>query len=246
MKRIKISRMLKKIVIGVIAVATLNLVSSCGIASENTPKLVVEKLSEKYGETFVAINIGDRFNTGSAKLTCYPENDTTIHFTVTYDFSTKEITDNYIHQKWASYVDEEIAALMLDQGLRTTSDTLFYGMKNVSNSVNTINDFMSNASPEELYLYMIVDALDIKTEESAKKCIDTLQAISSNYDIPIMVRLYSVKDDDYENCSKSLATATDITDEWFKFFQTEGRIVIKVSNNSANKTAEDVLNAFKG
>ncbi len=134
----------------------------------DVPELVVKTLNEKYGEEFVATSIGNRWNTGRATVVCHPQNDENMNFQAVYDYSTKEVSDNYKSRKFCRQFDEELSASYKEKGYECTSFTQFVGgIKGYPNmSKDTIlYDYIHNSEMKEIFIsisvalhYIIVEA----------------------------------------------------------------------------------------
>ena len=97
------------------ALTTMVTMSACSKINNDTANDVCSALSEKYGESFVAVKIGDRFNTDSAKLYVHPADNEDILFTARINKDTGAVEDNYIEEKVNSVMGKPI---FFTKGLR--------------------------------------------------------------------------------------------------------------------------------
>lgn len=74
-------KIIMKVGLIIMALTTMVTMSACSKINNDTANDVCSALSEKYGESFVAVKIGDRFNTDSAKLYVHPADNEDILFT---------------------------------------------------------------------------------------------------------------------------------------------------------------------
>ena len=98
-------RFLILILMVVIIMNAFSLLTGCSVFEADTATSVKKKLNEKYGIEFDVTAMGDRINTGTATLYCFPKDNDNVHFTVIYDYSNKSITDDYLARKSAVEID---------------------------------------------------------------------------------------------------------------------------------------------
>lgn len=248
MKHLQLTITIKKIFIGVIAMAVLNLSTSCGVAKKDVPSLVERMLQEKYGEEFVVTEIGNRYNTGSVTLYCHPSNNESINFTATYKNSTEELTDDFVDRKYAVQLDHEFSNLLKDNGFNGTSLTIFYGSRldNVQGD-ETINEFISNSNTKKLYTYLVMDAVCISNNDDAQKLLDTILKLSEMYNsVDVLLATFFIPSTEYEECRQKLQTMVSVNGEWFDDYNVISDMNISITDKSVNSTADDIIKALKG
>lgn len=99
-------KIIMKVGLIIMALTTMVTMSACSKINNDTANDVCSALSEKYGESFVAVKIGDRFNTDSAKLYVHPADNEDILFTARINKDTGAVEDNYIEEKVNYQVEE--------------------------------------------------------------------------------------------------------------------------------------------
>ena len=101
-------KIIMKVGLIIMALTTMVTMSACSKINNDTANDVCSALSEKYGESFVAVKIGDRFNTDSAKLYVHPADNEDILFTARINKDTGAVEDNYIEEKVNYQVEDTL------------------------------------------------------------------------------------------------------------------------------------------
>ena len=101
-------QIIMKVGLIIMALTTMVTMSACSKINNDTANDVCSALSEKYGESFVAVKIGDRFNTDSAKLYVHPADNEDILFTARINKDTGAVEDNYIEEKVNYQVEDTL------------------------------------------------------------------------------------------------------------------------------------------
>lgn len=248
MIHVRLRRLLSIIAIGVIIMNAFTLLTGCSVFEADTAKTVKKMLNERYGLDFEVTNMGNRINTGSVTLYCYPKNDEDIRFTAVYDYSSKELVDDYIPRVYARAVDNEISSLCSGVGIAVSSITTFIGANsNELIECEDINDFISKSNATKLYILMAVNADDLSTEENAQHMLSSLETLSMGYgNIDILAGLFMYHSDIYNRCSDELKKATKANDDWFKAYSPISDFTVKIVDGKAQKTASELLISAKG
>lgn len=240
---VRLRRFLSIIIIGVIIMNAFTLLTGCSVFEVDTAKTVKKMLNEKYGLDFEVANMGNRINTGSVTLYCYPENDENIRFTAVYDYSSKELVDDYIPRVYARAVDDQISSLSSSAGIAFSSITTFIG----ANSDELIeckdtHDFISKSNANKLYILIAANADDLSTEENAQHILSSLETLSMEYgNIEILAGLFLYHSENYNRCSDELKKTTKANDDWFKAYSPISDFTINVVDGKAQQTASELL-----
>ena len=222
--------------------------TGCSVFEADTATSVKKKLNEKYGIEFDVTAMGDRINTGTATLYCFPKDNDNVHFTVIYDYSNKSITDDYLARKSAVEIDKELMDISTESTVDFASLTAFYDADYtaLNGSENAFN-FIKTSGATELYIHLAVNADEITNEESAQKVIDALETISHKYDsIDILAVTFFLKQDEYVKCVEELSKRTTVNDDWFKSYSPISNINIKLEEGKVLKSAAYLLLSVKG
>lgn len=241
-------RLVSLIVIGVIVMNAFALLTGCSVFEADTAKTVKKMLKEKYDMDFVVTTMGDRINTGSATLYCYPETDEGLLFTVVYDYSRKTLTDDFPARRSAKELDREIASISSNSSVNFASLTAFYDAKyDALNGNENLQEFLDKSGATELYIHLAVNADNVMSETDAQQVIDALTTISNKYEsINILAIVFLLDQEKYDDCVAELQKRTTVNDDWFKSYSPVSSINIKIENGEVQKTAKDLLLAVKG
>lgn len=237
----------RKFIIGVIVLATLNLSTACNASKKDEIATVEKMLQEKYGVEFIVTEIGNRYNTGAVTLHCHPSQREDVNFTATYKYSTEELTDDYIDRNNAVQLDCDFSNLLKDKGFNGRSLTIFYGSRldNVSGN-ETLEEFIEHSNTKELYIYLVMDEHNISGVDDAQKWLNAIAELSEKYNhIDILLTSFWVASDDYADCSQKLQSKASVNDEWFESYNVISNINIKIRDKVIDTTADDIVNALK-
>ena len=113
-----------KVGLMIMALTTMITMNACSKINNETANDVCIALAEKYGEDFVAVKIGDRFNTDSAKLYVHPKNNEEVLFTARINKDSGIVEDNYIEEKINYQVENVLLNAFLEKGISVSSRSM--------------------------------------------------------------------------------------------------------------------------
>ena len=225
----------------------LSFLQGCGLVSENTSDVVVGMLKDKYDREFISTNIGDRYNTDTATLFCYPKDNERVHFTVEYDYKNKTISDDFICRSNAVKIDDELQKALNENSMSAATFTTFRNADNDAGNISeNISDFIKSANVNELYINSAIKASCIRSEDDIQYIIDTVKALSLRYDnIEVLFSIYTIPDDSFEKCFNDMQTTTYVNDPWFKNYSFISETSFVLENGAANASAEKLASDLK-
>lgn len=187
-------KLLKKVGVFVMGISILSLLG-CSDVNEKTAKVIEEKLSKKYNESFEVQYIGERWGTKSNDtVTTYVKAlDSDILFTAEMDTS-ENIVENYpemlLMNKFASVFNKAIE----DQGLDASSWIRIHPKQSVEITKDmTIEDYLEKSKSEYVHVEIVM-----KNDESitAEKLKTIVQQSYNQFNGPSISATYWLFNDD--------------------------------------------------
>lgn len=236
------------ILMGVIIMNAFALLTGCSVFEADTAKTVKKMLNEKYGLNFVVTAMGDRINTGSATLYCHPEDNENIRFSVVYNYSSKEISDDYLPRKYAVELENEIADFSQSLDVPFAAYVVFDDAKygDVTNA-SSIEDFVHQSGTSKIFIRLALNVDQAASEQKAKEILNSLVQLSINHEsVPLLVPIFMYHEDDYNNCVGELRERTEANNLWFESFNSFEKITIKVQDKAIIQNEDLFIQTVKG
>ncbi len=194
------------IIMTLTAMITMN---ACSKINNETANDVCTALSEKYGESFVAVKIGDRFNNDSAKLYVHPADNESILFTARINKDTGVVEDNYIEEKVNYQVEDILKDAFAQKGISASSRCMVV-TKNPF-SVNN-NDYTPKSFSEEYGFNHYTIYLVLKDGEySASEILSAVKSANETVGVKLVIVGYVLGDEGYSKCVSDIQSNPDMS-----------------------------------
>lgn len=202
-------KLIMKVGLIIMALATMITMNACSKINKDTAKDVCNALSEKYGEEFVAVKIGDRFNKDSAKLYVYPVKNENILFTAKINRNTGAVEDNYIEEKVYCAVEDIFAESFAEHKITVASRCMAVtrNQLSVEDGEYTPKGFSDKYGIDHYTVYLAIKS----GEYTAQDVISALKAVSEAIDVQIVTVAYVFDDAGYESCAKTIKEDPEIS-----------------------------------
>lgn len=181
------------------ALITMITMNACNKINNETANDVCDALSEKYGEFFNAIKIGDRFNTDSAKLYVHPTDNENILFVARINKDTGEVEDNYVEEKVNYQVEDIIKDSFAENGIVVSSICMVV-TKDPIDAVNgdyTPKSFSEEYGFDHYTIYLVLKSGDY----SASDILNSVKSANEATDVKLLIIAYVFSEDGYSECA---------------------------------------------
>lgn len=238
---------MKKIIIkvGIIIMALVSMINmnACSKLNSETANEVCSALADKYGETFVAVKIGDRFNTDHAKLYVHPENDEKLIFVAEIDRDTKLVEDDYIVQKVNREVDKFINRCSTEQGLTVSSNCCVITREplQVVSGDWTPETFWQEYSFDFYFVYLLVNAEGVDIE----KLYSVMEKSGIELNVDIRFKVYVFDGNNYQKCIEDIQLEPDANTTIIEKHNPISSCWNDVTNGSCSITKEELKEALR-
>lgn len=229
------------------ALTTMITMNACSGMNFETANDVCKALTEKYGEPFVAVKIGDRFNSDSAKLYVHPADDEELVFPAWINKNSKEVEDNYIRTIVANKLKQEIKSnfafppteyeLYLDLLCHDPSDETD---RNIS-----VEDFANKYSLSAITVYLPIRSSFI-SQKTIENIAMALQKVNKKTGIGVYIMVYSISDEQFDSCAENMRCYPDITNTWFDSYGVEGTAMISVKEGIVTPQISEIIESIVG
>lgn len=202
-------KILMKVGLIIMSLATMITMNACSKINSKTANDVCNALSEKYGESFVVVKIGDRFNTDSAKLYVHPSNNEMILFTARINKDTGAVEDNYIEEK-INYQVEDILKNTFEQKRISVSSRCMVVTKDpldVEVDEYTPKTFSEKYAVNHYTIYLVI-------KEGDYSVTDILSAVKSANElvgVNLVIVGYMFDEDSYLKCVSEIQSIPDMS-----------------------------------
>lgn len=202
-------KIIMKVGLIIMALTTMVTMNACSKINNETANDVCTALSEKYGESFVAVKIGDRFNTDSAKLYVHPADNENILFTARINKDTGAVEDNYIEEKVNYQVEDILKSAFKQEGISVTSRCMVVTKDPISAEVDeyTPKSFSERYSFDHYTIYLVL-------KDDAYSAADALSAVRSANEtigVKLVIAGYVFREDGYSKCASDIQSTPDIS-----------------------------------
>lgn len=240
---IKNKKTIMKVGLMIMAITTMITMNACSKIDNETANDVCAALAEKYGEDFVAVKIGDRFNTDHAKLYIYPINNESLLFTATINKDTKLVEDDYIIQRVNNIVDNTIAGELKKQELTGYANCCVVTREPIQTDIvyETPKAFQEEYKFENFLIYLCVSENNL----NAKRLYDTIKNSVSELGVTVRYRVYVFKESDYKNCVEKIKTMPDANATAIEKFTPIKNFWVDVNNDDISLSEEYIDNILQ-
>lgn len=238
-------KLLKKVGVFVMGISILSLLG-CSDVNEKTAKVIEEKLSKKYNESFEVQYIGERWGTKSNDtVTTYVKAlDSDILFTAEMDTS-ENIVENYpemlLMNKFASVFNKAIKG----QGLDASSWIRIHPKQSVEITKDmTIEDYLEKSKSEYVHVEIVM-----KNDESitAEKLKTIVQQSYNQFNGPSISATYWLfNDDEYKKVNETLAKVVNIVPSDLESYDYDSTVFVELTENGFVESDEEINNSLGG
>lgn len=232
------------IIMSLITMITMN---ACTKINRDTADEVCKALSEKYNKTFVALKIGDRFNTDKAKLYLHPEGREDLIFTAWIDKESRQVEDTYIRRCVEMQVEDKLVAA----AGATAKDCGFSAVLMCDDTSEETDANISLAAFAEKYsvtgivVYVPVRA-GAANEATLKGVVSAMESLHHELGADVSVLLYAIDDGGFESCVSDMKQNPNLTSTWFDTYGVKRTGVFSVKADGITPQLGDVICAFVG
>lgn len=226
------------------ALTTMITMAACSQINNATVNDVCKALAEKYGENFVAAYIGDRLNTGYAKLLLHPENDDSLLFTAKMDRKSKSVEDDYVIQKVNAKVDQVVNQCMEDVGIKAYSISMVI-------TPNTLVVEPGDYSPEEFQrqytferytVYLLVNKADCDGEKLFAALAESHAALN----VKLRYRVFVLEEENYQKCVSAVKNEPDANPTTIEKHMPVAEVWLDVDHGEISITKDEFLASIGG
>jgi len=223
---------------------TLSILSllGCSDVNEKTAKVIEEKLSKKYNESFEVQYIGERWGTKSNDtVTTYVKAlESNILFTAEMDTS-ENIVENYpemlLMNKFASVFNKAIEG----QGLDASSWIRIHPKQSVEITKDmTIEDYLEKSKSEYVHVEIVM-----KNDESitAEKLKTIVQQSYNQFNGPSISATYWIfNDDEYTKVNKTLKNVANIDPSDLESYDYDSKVFVELTKDGFVDSDEAINN----
>ena len=223
---------------------TLSIVSllGCSDVNEKTAKIIEEKLSEKYNESFEVQYLGERWGTKSNDtVTTYVKAlESDILFTAIMDKS-KNIIENYpemlLMNKFASVFNKVIE----DQGLDASSWINSYTEQSFDITTDmTIDEYIEKSKTDYIFVEIVMKNGDSITAEKLKTIV---QQTYNQFNGPSISATYWIfNDDEYTKVNKTLKNVANIDPSDLEGYDYDSKVFVELTKDGFVDSDEAINN----
>ncbi len=212
------SNLIKGVVI-FMAISSIFGMSGCQeYLNRTTADKVCNALSEKYGESFTALSIGDRWYTNHSKLIIHPTDNDELLFTATLQDKTNELEDDYPIQRVTYSLKKQVESSLSELGYEAVCNCVviesdLYKAEKIENKEYSPESLINDGLIDDYFSRIIVNSPDCDVEKIA----NAVSEISKKENIIHVCGLYLIEESsDFEVCKQELKHYTDYTDSMIK------------------------------
>lgn len=231
----------------IMALTTMVTMNACSKINNETANDVCAALSEKYGESFVAMKIGDRFNTDSAKLFVHPADDESLVFSARINKDSGKVEDNYIRaiiaNEFKNEIKENLAAYQVPCGLNV--GLLCHDASDETNTKISVNDFAEKYSLSGITVYLPVKSSFIP-EDAIDDIVTAFKKTNETFGINVSAMVYRISDEQYDACVEDMSSYPDITNTWFDSYGVQGTAIISVKDGVVTPQVSEIIKSIDG
>lgn len=240
-------KIIMKVGLIIMALTTMVTMNACSKINNDTANDVCTALSEKYGESFVAVKIGDRFNTDSAKLYVHPADNETLVFSARINKDSGEVEDNYIRAIIASElkgkIKEHLASYQVPCELNVS--LLCHDTSDETNTNISVEDFSEKYSLSGITVYLPVKS-SFLAENTVEDIVAAFKKTNDAMGINVSAMVYSISDEQFDACVKDMSSYPDLTNTWFDSYGVQGTAIISVKDGVVTPQVSEIIKSIDG
>lgn len=202
-------KIIMKVGLIIMALTTMITMNACSKINNETANDVCTALSEKYGESFVAVKIGDRFNTDSAKLYVHPDDNESILFTARINKDTGTVEDNFIEEKVNYQVEDILKNAFEQKGISVASRCMVVTKDplSVDKDEYTPQSFSEKYGFNHYTIYLVLK----DGSYAASEILSAVKAASETIGVKLVIAGYIFDEDGYRECVSEIQSTPDIS-----------------------------------
>lgn len=244
---INMKKIIMKVGLIIMALTTMVTMNACSKINNETANDVCTALSEKYGESFVAVKIGDRFNTDSAKLYVHPADNETLVFSARINKDSGKVEDNYIRAIVANEIKNEIksklASLQVPYELNVS--LLCHDASDETNAKISVEDFANKYSLSGITIYLPIKSSFV-SEDAIESIVAAFKETNEAMGISVSAMVYSISDEQFDACVKDMSSYPDLTNTWFDSYDVQGTAIISVKDGVVTPRVSEIIKSIDG
>lgn len=202
-------KIIMKVGLIIMALTTMVTMNACSKINNETVNDVCTALSEKYGESFVAVKIGDRFNTDSAKLYVHPADNESILFTARINKDTGNVEDNYIEEKINYQVEDVLKNAFGQNGISIASRCMVVAKDplNVEIDEYTPQSFSEKYGFNHYTIYLALK----DGSYTASNILSAVKSANETIGVKLVIAGYIFEEENYSKCVSEIQSTPDIS-----------------------------------
>ena len=222
----------------IMALTTMVTMNACSIINNETANDVCKALSEKYGESFVAVKIGDRFNTDSAKLYVHPADNENIIFTARINKDTGSVEDNYIEERVNYQVEDALRNAFELNGISVTSRCMVVTKDplNVYTEEYTPQTFSEKYGFTHYTVYLVLK----DGNYTASDVLNAVKSANETIGVKLVIAGYVFKEDGYSKCVSEIRSIPDISITMIEAMSPISSFDVNVEHGTCSITGDEL------
>lgn len=202
-------KIIMKVGLIIMALTTMITMNACSKINNETANDVCNALSEKYGESFVAVKIGDRLNTDSAKLYVCPADNESIIFTARINKDTGTVEDSYTEEKVNYQVEDILKNAFKQEGISAASRCMAVTKDPLSVEISeyTPKNFSERYGFSHYTIYLVLN----DGNYSASDILNAVQSANEAVGVKLVIAGYVLGEDSYSECVSEIQSTPDMS-----------------------------------
>lgn len=241
------AKILKKAGLMVMAAAAMISMNACGRINNDIANDVCNALSAKYGESFVAFKIGNRFHSNSAKLYVRSADGQGVVFEARIDKKTGAVTDNYVRQcvshSMERCLDDELRKAGVICGIDIS--VLCENTDSETNTKLSVKAFSEKYEMSDVFFQLVIssNALD---KEALSVIVSTLMEFKKQLGVTVSGFIYCVEDGSYRQCLEDMGKTPTISDTWLDFYDCTAKVAVWVEDDGVVPGIDEIARKLMG
>ena len=237
-------RAIIKLGVIIMAISAMFTMSACSKINNDTSSKVCKALEERYGETFIAKKIGDRFHTNTAKLYVYPEKNEEILFTATIDRETGNVYDTYLLEKVNNDIEKILTQCFSNEAMEAYAQCMVIAKE----SFDISKDNYTPLKLQEIYgfehysIYFIMNTENMTPEKIERALIN----INKEIGVKMIVSGYIFETDNYKACLEKMKENPEISTTIIEKELPRAAFDVIVDNEACSMSIEEFTSIVEG
>lgn len=193
----------------IMALATTITMSACSRINNEIAEDVCNALTQKYEESFVAVKIGDRFDTQSAKIYVHPADNDDILFTAKIDRNTGVVKDDYIEEAVNYKVELAVADAFFKRDIAASSRCMVVTKNPICAEKGDYSpkEFCEKYGFDHYTIYLIVK----DGSYDANSLLSAITAVNEVVGVKLVIAGYVFAEDGYVECAVAMKDNPDMS-----------------------------------